>query len=177
MLDDYSFEKFEENSFPLAYLITFRTYGTWLHGDERGSFSRRDINRFGARFFPPNDSLRKAMQRASNGEEFTLNGAMRVVVHRASCDICERRGYELLAVNVRTNHVHAVVAAQRAPERIADELKAHGTKFLREAKLIGPNDRVWARGRSRRYLWKPEHVAAAIEYVMHGQGDIPFDLP
>ncbi|HEX9659180.1 MAG TPA: hypothetical protein VGA18_02730, partial [Rhodothermales bacterium] len=22
---------------PLAYLITFTTYGTWLHGDERGS--------------------------------------------------------------------------------------------------------------------------------------------
>ena len=22
---------------PLAYLITFRSYGTWLHGDERGS--------------------------------------------------------------------------------------------------------------------------------------------
>jgi len=25
---------------PLAYLITFRSYGTWLHGDERGSVDR-----------------------------------------------------------------------------------------------------------------------------------------
>jgi hypothetical protein len=25
---------------PLAYLITFPTYGTWLHGDERGSVDR-----------------------------------------------------------------------------------------------------------------------------------------
>jgi len=25
---------------PLAYLITFRWYGTWLHGDERGSIDR-----------------------------------------------------------------------------------------------------------------------------------------
>ena len=25
---------------PLAYLISFRTYGTWLHGDERGSIDR-----------------------------------------------------------------------------------------------------------------------------------------
>ena len=25
---------------PLAYLITFRTYGTWLHGDSRGSTDR-----------------------------------------------------------------------------------------------------------------------------------------
>jgi hypothetical protein len=25
---------------PLAYLITFRCHGTWLHGDERGSVDR-----------------------------------------------------------------------------------------------------------------------------------------
>ena len=26
---------FDDNEFPLAYFISFRTYGTWLHGDER----------------------------------------------------------------------------------------------------------------------------------------------
>jgi hypothetical protein len=41
MLDDYGFEIYEENTFPLAYLITLRTFGTWLHGDERGSVSRK----------------------------------------------------------------------------------------------------------------------------------------
>ena len=25
---------------PVAYFITFRTYGTWLHGDARGSVNR-----------------------------------------------------------------------------------------------------------------------------------------
>lgn len=33
---------------PLAYLITFRTYGTWLHGDERGSVDKNH-NKFGTR--------------------------------------------------------------------------------------------------------------------------------
>ncbi|MGQ0761444.1 MAG: hypothetical protein ACT4OT_05435 [Acidobacteriota bacterium] len=32
---------FDDNDFPLAYLITFRCYGTWLHGDERGSVDRK----------------------------------------------------------------------------------------------------------------------------------------
>ncbi len=36
-LDDYGFERYEENSFPIAYLLTWRTFGTWLHGDERTS--------------------------------------------------------------------------------------------------------------------------------------------
>src|SRR5256886_8163861 len=31
---------FDDNEFPLVYLITFRCYGTWLHGDERGSYRR-----------------------------------------------------------------------------------------------------------------------------------------
>ncbi len=25
----------DDNEWPLAYLITIRTYATWLHGDER----------------------------------------------------------------------------------------------------------------------------------------------
>lgn len=32
MLDEYGFEIYEENEFPIAYLLTFRTFGTWLHG-------------------------------------------------------------------------------------------------------------------------------------------------
>jgi len=33
-------EAFNEEHIPLAYLITFRPYGTWLHGDERGSVDK-----------------------------------------------------------------------------------------------------------------------------------------
>jgi hypothetical protein len=33
MLDDYGFEIYEENEFPIAYLLPVRTFGTWLHGD------------------------------------------------------------------------------------------------------------------------------------------------
>ncbi|HMT07731.1 MAG TPA: hypothetical protein PKA82_06975 [Pyrinomonadaceae bacterium] len=29
---DHLDSDFDENEFPLGYLITFRTYGTWLHG-------------------------------------------------------------------------------------------------------------------------------------------------
>ena len=34
-----------DTDIPLAYLITFRTYGTWQHGDERGSVDR-EHNRY-----------------------------------------------------------------------------------------------------------------------------------
>jgi hypothetical protein len=40
--------------YPLAYLTTFITYGTWLHGDKRASVDD-EHNRFGAQFVPHND--------------------------------------------------------------------------------------------------------------------------
>ncbi|HEU5233035.1 MAG TPA: hypothetical protein VFU50_09255 [Terriglobales bacterium] len=40
-------------SVPLAYLIIFRSYGTWLHGDPRGSVDRFH-NQYGTPVFPPN---------------------------------------------------------------------------------------------------------------------------
>lgn len=33
---------------PVAYFISFRTYGTWLHGDKRGSMDRISANVPGA---------------------------------------------------------------------------------------------------------------------------------
>ena len=41
----------------LAYLITFRTYGTWLHGEDRGSIDRRNYNRYGTPAMPVNKKL------------------------------------------------------------------------------------------------------------------------
>jgi len=45
MIRDYI--EFQDRSTPLAYLITIRSYGTWLHGDERGSMDRREYNQYG----------------------------------------------------------------------------------------------------------------------------------
>jgi hypothetical protein len=41
---------------PIAYFITFTTYGTWLHGDERGSVDKGH-NRVGTEFIAPNMPL------------------------------------------------------------------------------------------------------------------------
>ena len=35
-----SHREFSDDHIPLAYFITFRSYGTWLHGDKRGSVDR-----------------------------------------------------------------------------------------------------------------------------------------
>lgn len=173
-LDEYGYEVWEENKFPLAYLLTFRTYGTWLHGDERTSV-RDGWNRFGHPRYKANRTLERWMVEEMEQPPMILDDTMRSVVEEAIRDLCLTREFRLQALNVRTNHTHSVISAEQKPERIVDALKACSTRALRRSGLAGPTTKVWSRGRSRRYLWKPRHVVAAIEYTLYGQGD--FVLP
>ena len=176
MLDDHGFEAYEENEFPLAYLLTFRTFGTWLHGDERQSVGRDGRNHYGKPRIQPKPEFESVMKDEAKQPPFILTKPMRRIVELSIKELCNRRGYGLSAVNVRSNHAHAVVSARAKPERIADALKANATKRLREELLISSDTKVWSRGRSRRYLWKPRHVSGAIDYVLYCQSDTPFDL-
>lgn len=170
-IDDYGYPVLEDNSFPLAYLLTFRTYGTWLHGDERTSIKRDGWNRYEHPRYKANKTLEGWMRQEMEGETFIMSDPMRIVVDNAIRELCERRGFGLHALNIRTNHGHAVASAAMKPERIVDAIKAAATKALRDAGLVRGDQKVWSRGRSRRYLWKPKHVVAAVEYTLYGQGD------
>ena len=168
--------EWDDRERPLAYLITFRTYGTWLHGDARLSVDQHDDkNIFGGSKLPSNERLESVMRSNMRSAEFVLDIPQREAVTAAITEVCEHRGYILHALNVRSNHAHAVVSGQDAPEKIADDLKRYSTRRLRELGLLDPTQTPWSRGRSRRYLWKPANVAHAIEYVLYSQGDIPYD--
>ena len=104
-----------------------------------------------------------------------LDPIQREEVDAAIRELCSERKYDLKALNVRTNHAHSVVSAQMKPERIADAMKARATKRLREKGLVDPARKIWSRGRSRRRLWKPRHVEAAIRYTLYEQDKRSFD--
>jgi len=164
----------ERRDFPLAYLITIRSFGTWLHGDETPSVDRHGFNVYDTPRRPQNVKLAGVMQSKMLTAPVVFSGEPCKIIEDAIKEVCRYRKYHLSAVNARTNHAHAVVSAHCRPEAIADAFKSYSTRRLREAQLISPTIHPWARGRSRRYLWKPQHVARAIEYVRFGQGeDIP----
>ena len=157
--------------FPLAYLITIRSFGTWFHGDERSSVDRHGFNVYGTPRRCSNRKLVDAMKDNLTAQPIVFSGEQCRVIEDAIKEVCRFRSYKLWAVNVRTNHAHAVVSAQSKPEPIADAFKSYSTRRLRKTGLIGKDVRPWARGRSRRYLWKPHHVSRAIHYVLYEQGD------
>ena len=57
---------------------------------------------------------------------------MRNIVERTIREVILYRGWSLHGLNVRTNHVHLVVTADRAPEIVMEQLKAWCSRRLSE---------------------------------------------
>ena len=87
----------DDNEWPLAYLITFRTYGTWLHGDERTSVDLRGQNAYGTRRVAPNGNLSKLMEKNMAESSFLLEDRQRPLVESAIREVCIYRSYSLIA--------------------------------------------------------------------------------
>ena len=163
--------EFNEDHTPLAYLITFRSYGTWLHGDNRGSVDRHR-NVYGSPFIPTNRSWRQHNVESLKGAPVLFSKRQRAVVTAAIKETCEIRKWALYSVNVRTNHCHVVIFALDGPSKILNALKANATRELREGGLWRSAGSPWADGGSKRYLWTEQQLTEAIEYVEFGQGDV-----
>jgi len=159
---------------PLGYLITFRCYGTWLHGDERGSVDRLH-NRYKSPYLPRSDRRRDLSRHKLKSEPGSLDARQRQSVDLAIREVCEHRQWSLHALNVRTNHVHVVVSiGPIKPERALNAFKAYSTRSLRRDGNWQKEHSPWADRGSKRYLWNERSLALAIEYVINGQGG---DLP
>ena len=81
--------------FPLAYLITIRCYGTWLHGDKRSAVDRHGFNSYGAPRRAPNENLQRVMRDNMKKRAIVLDDDQREVVRKAITEVCQYRGYDL----------------------------------------------------------------------------------
>ena len=153
---------------PLGYLLTWTTYGTWLPGDDRGSISHAS-NRPGDGRAPSDPRLRDAVLRDMRDVPLILSPPMRDVVTTTIRAHSEVRAWPLLAVNVRSNHAHAVVSAHAKPVVVLTQFKSWCTRRLREAGLVEPGRTVWTRHGSTRYLWDDRALHDACAYVRDWQ--------
>src|SRR5436305_293988 len=108
---------------PLAFFLTWTSYGTWLPGDERGWVEKP------GQFRAPDGARQDEARRRMTEPALSLDVEQRRIVETTIADHCRIRGWQLQAVNARTQHVHAVVTAPgRDPEDVTDQLKAWCTR-------------------------------------------------
>lgn len=148
---------------PLAYLLTWTTYGTRLPGDERGwkAKGNPEIQMANALFA---EVARSRMK----DTEFRLCASHRSIVEETIRNHCEIRNWRLHALNVRTNHVHVVVTAPGySPATAREQFKSWCTRKLKEAGVA--RNRFWTEGGSGRLINREEDLEAATRYVIEGQ--------
>ena len=154
---------------PIAYLLTFRTYGTWLAGDERGSIDKYHNKHGGLRAVPSSNRNEIHAGRLKS-PPFLLNAISRKLVEEAIREVCAYRNWSLIAINIRTNHAHVVVSGNASAGKILNALKSYSTRKLREASQWDHGHSPWVDKGSKRNLWTEAHVGAASNYVINGQG-------
>jgi REP element-mobilizing transposase RayT len=154
----------------VTYLITFVCYGRHLHGCESGSVDL-DHNMHGTPILEVDSARAAAVRARMDQEPYNLDQIRREGVLEGIQEVCGRRGWNLLAAHVRSNHVHTVVEAEAPPERVMHDFKSYASLRLNRMKLDEPGRKRWARHGSTRWLWKPQHVSAAMRYVVGEQGD------
>ena len=154
----------------MTYLITFVCYGCHLHGCESGSVDD-EHNMPGTPTLEPDSARLAADRERMDQAPFHLDQIRRDTVLEAIQEVCASRGWSLLAAHVRSNHVHTVVEAEAPPERVMHDFKSYASRRLNRMRMEAPNRKRWARHGSTRWLWKPQHVSAAMAYVLQEQGE------
>lgn len=148
---------------PIAFFLTWTTYGTWLPGDERG-WNRKHQGKIQA----PNPELEAAARKTMTEPEFYLDESHRAIVKTTIEQHCNIRGWHLHVANPRTNHVHVVVTARGyAPHVVRDQLKAWCTRKLKDAGVVREN--MWSEGGSKRSINTFEELDRVVFYASEGQ--------
>ncbi len=148
---------------PIAFFLTWPTYGTWLPGDERGWVE------YGQGWQLP-DPIRILEAAAKMTEDACrLTPQQRQLVEEQIAETCRFRGWVLYAVNCRSNHLHVVVGAKKTTARkIRNDLKAWCTRKLKANDSTG-REHWWAERGSIRAIFDDEGLFDVVVYVAETQ--------
>ena len=147
---------------PLAFFLTWTTYGSWLPGDHRGWSDNRGVLR------EPSFRLANSASRRVTGSAVSLTLTQRKQVVETITRHCQHRQWTLFAVACRSQHVHVVVSAPAyQPVTVSQQLKMWAARALASGGVLA--DKIWTRGCSRRRIYDERGLQAVVQYVAECQ--------
>lgn len=153
---------------PVGYFITFRTYGTWLHGNDKGSIDKSH-NIPGTPIVSPDADLVNSKSFRQKYPSVTLTFSQRKSIGSIINGVSAYNKWKLHALSVRTEHIHVVISALKTPEEVMDSLKSWCTRRMREQGLWMYDYSPWSFHGSTRYLWNDKELRRVCNYVLNCQ--------
>jgi REP element-mobilizing transposase RayT len=158
---------------PAGYMLTFHSYGTWLHGDQRGAIDRKGHNVPGTPMLPSNTALMKSEKSLLKQPPVKFTLSQRKSIDHTIREVIAWNKWSLHAINVRTEHIHLIVSTSISPESVMNSLKSWCTRRMRENLLWIREYSPWSRHGSTRYLWDEKEIHDACLYVLYNQDERP----
>jgi len=141
---------------PIAYMLTWTTYGSWLQGDKRGYVKDGVIHNGNKMLTLSNKSL---MRHA----EVSLTPAQRRTVEDALLKEAEVLGQKIYAMTIHKNHVHLVVGPNAMEAGVAVSHYKNAARLAIQKK--GFCGKLWTRGFSKRYCFDKQRPQSIIAYI------------
>jgi REP element-mobilizing transposase RayT len=140
----------------VGYMITFTTYGSWLQGDRRGFVKDGKI-------ISLSDELEQDNKKRQNSDKVSLTKEQREIVRGSILREAEKIRENVLAVSVRSNHVHAVIEGSGKPiDTVMSRFKTAAYYAMRDNGFKG---KLWTRGCDRRFCFSEKELRARVDYV------------
>jgi REP element-mobilizing transposase RayT len=152
------------------------TYGTWLHGDPRGSWKD-------GKLVGPDPFLEEAIRSRMTTDAVVLSDVEMVLTATIFGQVVSERNWTVYAATVHSTHVHIVFAPLADPiKTVIAALKyrsAAAVLKLRRTMLRDAGRSLWTEGRFPVFIEDEDHLFNAIEYVRRhnrrvGREDDPY---
>ena len=154
---------------PIAYFITWTVYGSHLQGDVRGWRRRRHGDQL------PQPRMAEWRRGRLRYDIVLLTPEQRAIVECECKRHCDIRRWHLWVVNARSTHVHIVVtAAGYSGKAVRDQLKANGTRGLRERCPQFCDRAVWTVGGDWVCVNTEDELESVCVYVRDAQDRMEF---
>ena len=149
---------------PFAYHIIFGTYGTRLHGDERGTVDR-SINQFGDPIVGMDKEWQQIECSLLRFPMRELIVEQRLFVEQTVPVICERGGWKLVETAAAADHVHNVVSADVEGKDVRKWLKRWLSEALNARWPICDGEVWWSECGSVKWVWTEDYYHRVVDYV------------
>jgi REP element-mobilizing transposase RayT len=153
-----------DSDFPLAYHITWGTYGTRLHGDERGTVDR-SMNKFGEPIIGAEESWQRMETKLLRFPPRELTLDQRQFIEKSIPGICVRGGWEYIATAAARDHVHNILRATVDGKDIRKWPKRWISEAMTKRWPVLPEQVWWAECGSVKWIWTEDYFDRAVAYV------------